>query len=307
MRPKEPVGVLSHFVGFSADGRWLVSSTASEAGLIYYHFWRAGTWEPGPRIDPEPNGSPCYPPAFTSDGQLMALGIAPDQVLLADAATGRELARLTTLQPVAPTPMVFSPDGAKLIARTNQKAVLVWDLRQIRDQLGILGLDWERRPIPRPRNCRTRWSAAPAEGGTSHRRSHRSPGAARRQAGRDEPPPHGHAGRSEALIHRGWLFTQQKKWPEAIADFEHLIRGRPGDSDASWLLAEAYLESGKPAGALAALNRLLERAPEDHDARFQRGLVALALAQPALAADDFSRVLAHEPDRDVRATAGRRL
>ncbi len=43
---------------------------------------------------------------------------------------------------------------------------------------------------------------------------------------------------------------------------------------------------------------MLERAPEDHEARFQRGLVALALAQPALAADDFSRVLAHEPDLD---------
>ncbi len=65
----------------------------------------------------------------------MALGIAPDQVLLADAATGRELARLTTLRPVTPTPLVFSHDGTKLIARTSEKTVLVWDLRQIRDQL----------------------------------------------------------------------------------------------------------------------------------------------------------------------------
>ena len=49
---------------------------------------------------------------------------------------------------------------------------------------------------------------------------------------------------AEALIHRGWLFTQQKKWPEAIADLEHLLRLRPGDSDASWLLGEAYQETG---------------------------------------------------------------
>ena len=121
LRPKELVGVLSFFVGFSPDGRWLVSSTGSDAGLIYYHFWRVGTWEPGPRIDQERNGTAFYRPAFTGDGRLMALGIAPDQVLLADAATGRELARLTTLQPVTPTPIVFSPDGTKLIARTNQK------------------------------------------------------------------------------------------------------------------------------------------------------------------------------------------
>ena len=78
----------------------------------------------------------------------MALGIAPDQVFLADVATGRELARLTTLQPVTPTPLVFSPDGTKLIASTNQKTVLVWDLRRIRDQLAPMGLDWDAPPYP---------------------------------------------------------------------------------------------------------------------------------------------------------------
>ena len=73
------------------------------------------------RIDQERNGAASYRPAFTGDGRLMALGIAPDQVLLADAATGRELARLTTLQPVTPTPLVFSPDGTKLVASTEPK------------------------------------------------------------------------------------------------------------------------------------------------------------------------------------------
>jgi len=103
---------------------------------------------------------------------------------------------------------------------------------------------------------------------------------------------------AEALIHRGWLFSQEKKWPEAIADLEPVLRLRPGDADASWLLGKAYQEAGNLAGALAAFSRLLERAPVDRDARFQRGLLALALAQPGLAADDFSRVLAAEPDRD---------
>jgi tetratricopeptide (TPR) repeat protein len=101
---------------------------------------------------------------------------------------------------------------------------------------------------------------------------------------------------AEALIHRGWLFTRQKKWPEAIADLERRLRLRPEDADARCLLAEACQETGNLAGALAAFSRLLERAPEDHDARFRRGLLALALAQPDVAADDFSRVLAAEPD-----------
>jgi tetratricopeptide (TPR) repeat protein len=103
---------------------------------------------------------------------------------------------------------------------------------------------------------------------------------------------------TEALIHRGWLFSQEKKWSEAIADLEPLLRLHPGDSDAAWLLVEAYQETGNLAGALMAVSRLLERAPEDRDARFHRGLLALALAQPGLAADDFSRVLAVDPDLD---------
>jgi tetratricopeptide (TPR) repeat protein len=101
---------------------------------------------------------------------------------------------------------------------------------------------------------------------------------------------------AEALIHRGWLFTQQKKWPVAIADLERRLRLRPDDADACWLLAEAYQEMGDLAGALVAFGRRLERVPEDRDARFQRGLLALTLARPDLAADDFTRILAAEPD-----------
>ncbi len=229
----------------------------------------------------------------------MALGIAPDQVMLADAATGRELARLTTLHPVTPTPLVFSPDGTKLIARTNQSSVLVWDLRQIRDHLGLLGLDWDAPPYPTVPVSRDALGPVPPPravrvvGEVLEPQAQRAAEWAEMNRRLTANPDD-----TEALIHRGWLFTQQTKWPEAITDLEHLLRLRPGDTDASWLLAEAYLETGKLAGALSAFSRLLERAPEDHEARFQRGLVALALAQPVLAVDDFSRVLAHEPELD---------
>ena len=134
-----------------------------------------GTWEPGHRIDPERNGGASRPPAFTGDGRLMALGIAPDQVLLADAATGRELARLTTLQPVAPTPLVFSPDGTKLVASTNQKTVLMWDLRRIRDQLEADGTGLGRSAVSdRLGRERRHWSGAAAEAGPGRRRSDRA-------------------------------------------------------------------------------------------------------------------------------------
>ena len=229
----------------------------------------------------------------------MALGIAPDQVLLADAATGSELARLSTLQSVSPTPMVFSPDGSKLIARTNQKTVLVWDLRRIRDRLRARGLDWEAPPYP------TAADSAAAGGPVQPVRAIKVVGEvleprARRAAllaemnRRLAVAPDD----AEALIQRGWVFAQQKKWPEAIADLVHLLLLQPDNSDACRLLGEAYQESGQLAAALAELSRLVGRAPDDHEARFERGLVALALAKPDLAADDFRRVLATEPDRD---------
>jgi WD40 repeat protein len=148
LRPKDAVSQTLFFSGFSPDGRWLISCTQSDAGKRSYHFWRVGTWDLDRQIDHERDGIAAHPPAFTNDGRLMALGIAPDQVLLAEAATGRELARLTTLQPVTPEPLAFSPDGTKLIARTNQKTALVWDLRQIRDQLAPMGLDWDAPPYP---------------------------------------------------------------------------------------------------------------------------------------------------------------
>ncbi len=104
----------------------------------------------GPCIEQERTGVAFHRPAFTRDGRLMAVGIAPDQILLADAATGRGLARLTTLQPVFATPLVFSPDGTTLVAKTDQKTVLVWNLRRIRDQLDPRGLDWNAPLIKRP-------------------------------------------------------------------------------------------------------------------------------------------------------------
>lgn len=92
---------------------------------------------------------------------------------------------------------------------------------------------------------------------------------------------------------------EPKKWSEAIADLEHFLRLRPGDSDALWLVGEAYQEADQLAGALTAFCRLVERAPEDHEARYQRGVLALAHAQPGLAALDLGRVVAARPDWDL--------
>jgi serine/threonine protein kinase/WD40 repeat protein/tetratricopeptide (TPR) repeat protein len=297
LRPKEAVGAIISCAGFSPDRQWLVSDSSSGRGSMSYHFWRVGTWEPGHRIDQERDGDATWPPAFTSDGRLMAVGIAPDQILLAEAATGRELARLTTLQPVTPTPLTFSPDGTKLVATTRFGTALAWDLRRIREQLTPIGLDWDAPPYPTvnaaseasdppppPRRVRVIGEVVEPQA----RRAGELAEMDRRLAVNPDD--------ADALIHRGWLFSQQKKWPEAIADLNRRLRLRPEDADARWLLAEAYHETGNLAGALAAMSRLLEQTPDDRDVRFQRGLLALAQDQPGVAEEDFRRVLAAEPD-----------
>ena len=106
LRPSDPSVEMSFMVAFSPDGRWLISSTAESSGHMY-HFWRTGTWDLGRRIELERHRGAFRPPVFTADGRLMAMGIAPDQVLLADAATGHELARLTTLQSGHPAPLAL--------------------------------------------------------------------------------------------------------------------------------------------------------------------------------------------------------
>jgi tetratricopeptide (TPR) repeat protein len=299
LRPKDAVGNTKFWSGFSADGRWLISCTHRDAAFGFHQFWRVGTWEPGLRIDLERNGTAAHPPAFTGDGRLMALGIAPDQVLLADSATGRELARLTTRQPVTPTPLVFSLDGTKLIASTNQKTALLWELRQIRDQLKPMGLDWDAPPYP------TASAASDAVGPMRPQRPVRVIGEViepqarratelaelnRRLAAKPDD--------AEALIHRGWLFTQQKKWPEATADLEQGLRLRPDDADALFLLAKAYSNTTNLPAARATLETYLARSSDDIDARALKGQVSLQLGRLREAVDDFTKVLDADPGRE---------
>jgi tetratricopeptide (TPR) repeat protein len=298
LRPDDAVGDTSFFARFSPDGRWLVSMSGSAAKQTY-HFWRAGTWELDHRIDQEGLGSADEPPAFTSDGGLMALGIAADQVALANAATGEELARLTTLQPRRPAPLAFSPDGTKLVARTNQNTMLVWDLGLIRDQLAPLRLDWDAPQYPPP-DISPSTAAA-----TRSKRSVRIVGKvietqARRAAELAEMNRRLKANPDDAAarLHRGWLYNVQNKWSDAIADLKRLPRGGPEEIDISWLLGDAYWESGRLFAALLVFDRMVQLLPQDQEARFHRGLLLLALNQHARACEDFTRILTADPDLD---------
>ncbi len=141
LRPEDVTGWPVFSAYFSPDGRWLVgAATSSYNTSLGYYFWRVGTWELEMHVPAEL----CYViAAFSGDGKIMALPVTPQQILLADPADGRELARLSTLQPVNAFPAAFSPDGTQLAVVTGPRTVLVWDLRRMREQLATMGLDWE--------------------------------------------------------------------------------------------------------------------------------------------------------------------
>ncbi len=179
LRPADAVGDTRFFVGFSPDCRWLVSCTLPATGKCLYHFWRVGTWEPGPRIDQERNGIAGHPPAFTADGKLMALGIAPIRCYWptpspeASSHGSRHRSRSPRLRSSsARTARSWWPAPTR-----RQRSSGTYG----RSVIGLLRSAWTGtlRPIPLPRIQRDApWFGARAAPGTGLGGSHRTPGAA---------------------------------------------------------------------------------------------------------------------------------
>jgi serine/threonine protein kinase/WD40 repeat protein len=136
--PSDGTGWAETSATFSPNGRWLAWYCQGTTRNGYY-FHRAGTWEREMYI-PVKGLTGWAAPVYTRDSRLMALSISPERILLADAATGRPIAHLSTHEPLMPAPLTFSPDGSRLIARTNKKTLLSWDLHRIREELAKLGI-----------------------------------------------------------------------------------------------------------------------------------------------------------------------
>jgi serine/threonine protein kinase/WD40 repeat protein/predicted Zn-dependent protease len=299
--PADGEGETSTFVAFSPDGRWLVSCSQNQVAPGFY-FWEVGTWKRGPLVAlPGPSGVGA--PVFSSDGRLAALSVSAQQIRLAETATFGGVAHLTTLEPLAATPLAFSPDGTKLVAATNRRNALLWDLRRIRARLGTMDLDWDQPSFPpEEETLTTIRPSIRVVGEVLEPLTRRAADLAtlnqRLQAHPDD---------ADALFERGAMMLGALRWAEAIADMEQGLRLRPDDPDSELRLAEAYLHTDRLRSARTSLDRHLARSPRDLDALLLRGLVALRLGQSQAAADDFSSVLAADPEhelaRDRRARA----
>jgi eukaryotic-like serine/threonine-protein kinase len=125
-------------VFFTPDSRALIISRGDE-----FSFWDVATLRPIRRLRRDVAVYPGHV-AFSPDGRLMALEMAPAVVHLKEVATGRTVARLEDPHGDRATWQGFTPDGTQLVvAATYASAVHVWDLRAIRARLKDMNLDWD--------------------------------------------------------------------------------------------------------------------------------------------------------------------
>jgi serine/threonine protein kinase/WD40 repeat protein len=278
-------------VGFSPDGRWLVTALDYE-----YRLWQVGSWSPGITVRSE--GVTGYF-AFTRDGGLLALDRG-HLVRLVDPQSGRELA---TLEPPPEFPRgfwwpSFSPDGSRLAVPID-RVILVWDLRLIRAQLAAMGLDWDAPPIPAaetahaPLPIRARiegadWfadaDAGDAEANAGHWDAATDALALAVSKGADDPPiwqRHlllllragdlaGYRAGCSALLSRFGRderpgFVEPVAWacalgPDALADWAPMVRAveaavkqRPENAELRKTLGAVLVRAGRARQAIAAL------------------------------------------------------
>jgi serine/threonine protein kinase/WD40 repeat protein len=125
-------------VFFTPDSRALIVSRSDE-----FRFWDLETLQPGLRLGRDVALYPGHV-AFSPDGKLMALEMAPAVIHLKEVASGRTVAKLEDPHGDRATWQGFTADGAQLVVVARYAtAIHVWDLRAIRKRLKDMNLDWD--------------------------------------------------------------------------------------------------------------------------------------------------------------------
>jgi serine/threonine protein kinase/WD40 repeat protein len=130
-------------VFFSPDSRALIIARGDA-----FSFWDVETLQPIRRLHRDLAQFPGWV-AFSPDGQLMALEMAPAVIHLIQVATGRTVARFADPHRDRATWQGFTPDGTQLVVlAAHTRAIHIWDLRAVRARLKDMNLDWDWAEFP---------------------------------------------------------------------------------------------------------------------------------------------------------------
>jgi len=123
-------------VAFSPDSKLLAASGTK------YEVWQAGSWRRLYEVrKPDSENAPGAM-LFSPDNRWLAVIERGHEIVLLEAATGIELARLRSPQQTGITALCFSADASKLLALQTDQSLQIWDLSVMRRELAALGLDW---------------------------------------------------------------------------------------------------------------------------------------------------------------------
>lgn len=116
---------------FSPSGRWLATYTINGTQL-----WETETWLAGRRYKGTYN--------WSDDGKLLAVHDELSVIRWVEPDTGREIFRVSGPEAKWYSAACLTRDYAWLIATvSDQRALYVWNLRLMREQLKKLQMDWE--------------------------------------------------------------------------------------------------------------------------------------------------------------------
>lgn len=131
-------------LAFSPDGRWLVTSSSDE-----FIFWETASWMKSAAFL-RTRGGARGPIEFSSDSQVVALGIGGSTVQLLDADHLTPLAIFEAPESDPVSGISFSPDVTRMAVCSQGQQIRVWNLPLVRGRLGSMKLDFET-ALPRER------------------------------------------------------------------------------------------------------------------------------------------------------------
>lgn len=93
----------------------------------------------------------------------------------------------------------------------------------------------------------------------------------------------------------GIAYEREGKWEKAIASYRRALELRPGDTNAQYNLATAYLKTGETGAAESLYHQILTAVPHQPDVLFNLGMIYEERGETGPAMDFYRRALATEP------------